>query len=88
MIYEILNIFIRSKIQLNCEFRVVVGSKIVVSPTIPSHNNTLVIPTHDLGSDFICWIVSYAILSLNQLVMRKTHSDLLCNQHHITWACF
>ena len=69
-------------------FKVVVGSQIVVLPTIPPsylstkknsllHNNTPVTQTHDLDSNTICRTMSYAILPQNQLVMRKIHSNLL-----------
>ena len=69
-----------------CEpvFRVVVGSQIVVPPlpkqSLP-HNDTPVTRTHDLDFDTICWTVSYAIPSQNQLVMSKIHSNLL---QHLT----
>ena len=58
-------------------FRVVVGSQIMVPQQSLSHNDTPVTQTHDFDSDTICRIVSCAILPQNQLVMRKTHSNLL-----------
>ena len=58
-------------------FRVVVESKIVVPQQLHHHNDTPVTRTHDLGSDTICWTVSCVILPQNQLVMRKTYSNLL-----------
>ena len=41
------------------------------------HNDTPVTRTHDLDSDIIYWTMSYAIPPQNQLVMRKTHLNLL-----------
>ena len=58
-------------------FRIVVGSQIVVPQQSFPHNDTLMTRTHDLGSDTICRIVSYAIPLQKQLVMKKTHSNLL-----------
>ena len=58
-------------------FRVVVGSRIVVPPAIPPHNDTPMTITHDLGFDTIYQTMSCAISSQNQLVMRKTHSNFL-----------
>ena len=48
------------------------------------HNDTLVTQTHDFGSDTICLIMSCVIPPQNQLVMRKTHSNLLWHStsHH------
>ena len=58
-------------------FRVVVGSQIVIPPTIPPYNNTPVTRTHNFGFDTICQTISYAISPQNQLMMRKTHSNFL-----------
>ena len=65
-------------------FRVIVGSQIVVSQQSLPHNDTPVTRTHDLGSNIICRTVSYAIPPQNQLVMRKTHLNLLwlSTSHH------
>ena len=53
-------------------FRVVVENQIMVPQQSLPHNNTLVTQTYDIGSDTICWTMSYVILPQNQLVMGKT----------------
>ena len=57
-------------------FRVIVGSQIVVSQQSLPHNDIPVTRIHDIDSDTICRTVSCAIPSQNQLMMRKTHSNL------------
>ena len=66
-------------------FEVVVGSQIVVSQQSLPHNDTPVTQTHDLDCNIICRTVSYAIPPQNQLVMRKTHLNLLwlLTSHHV-----
>ena len=66
-------------------FRVVVGSQIMIPQQSLPHNDIPTTQAHDLGSDTICRTVSYAIPPQNQLVMRKTHSNLLWHStsHHI-----
>ena len=67
-------------------FKVVVGSQIVVPQQSLAYNDTPMIWTHNLGSDTICRIVSCAIPTQNQLVMRKTYSNLLWHStsHHVS----
>ena len=58
-------------------FRMIVGSRIVVPQQSLPHNDTLLTRIHDLISNTICQTTSYVILPQNQLVIRKTHSNLL-----------
>ena len=51
-------------------FKVIAGSQIMVPQQSLPHNNTLVIWTHDLGSDIICRTMSCVIPPQNQLVMK------------------
>ena len=66
-------------------FRMIVGSRIVVPQQSLPHNDTLLTRIHDLISNTICQTTSYVILPQNQLVIRKTHSNLLWHStSHLT----